>query len=233
MFRWSRWRWNTQREPSARSDDKAQDESISALANQFNLRQSCGRWKTSSVNLYSYYCLTWILVRTAHQLLLAAFWTCAYFKLQCEMTSFHLFEDAEHRHVRFGLILQTHHRSLFCWTFWGTIKQPSLIMWVKWRHGVMTVFLLLEWVKAPDLYCYINSITHINNIRTKLVIKKTVGLASIIRVWLRQQSFGCTGEVQALAHSWSSFKGWVDQKLYRVNHIYWRYITAWENICFF
>lgn len=103
------------------------------------------------------------------------------------MTSFHLFEDVEHRHVRFGLILQTHHRSLFCWTFWGTIKQSSLIIWVKWRHGVMTVFPLFEWVKAQDLYCYINSITYKINNRIKLVrwavIKKTVGLAS----------FGCTG----------------------------------------
>lgn len=36
--------------------------------------------------------------------------------LHCEKV--HLFEDVKHRHAGSGLILrQTHHWSLFCWTF--------------------------------------------------------------------------------------------------------------------
>lgn len=75
-------------------------------------------------------------------------------------------------------------------------------MWVKWRHGVMTVFPLFEWV-----------ITHEINISIKLVrwvvIKKWVwpplSMCDEDRSLLVVQ-----GEVEVLAHSWSSFKGWVE-----------------------
>lgn len=60
-FRWWRWRWNIPREPLARSDNKAWDQSISALSNQFNLKHSCRKWRTSSGNFYSC-CLCTVVV---------------------------------------------------------------------------------------------------------------------------------------------------------------------------